>query len=123
MKYFLETTVWSNSTAPNHVYYLSDSKTHMVGYIKAGDTELYKFKSPIRIDTRGRKFRLLDLVAESDSVYFKVASAESSAIMVEGSKGKQYQVVKKGTRYTCSCPGFGFRNKCKHVDAIKEGSV
>jgi hypothetical protein len=76
MKYFYETTVWSNSTAPNHVYCLSDSKTHMVGYIKAGDTELSKFKNPIRIDTRGRKFQLLDRVAESDSVYFKVATKE-----------------------------------------------
>lgn len=123
MKYFLETTVWSNSTAPNHVYYLSDNKTHMVGYIKAGDTELFKFKNPIRIDTRGRKFQLLDRVAESDSVYFKVDTPQPSVIMVEGSKGKQYQVTKKGTRYTCSCPGFVFRNKCKHVDTIKEGSV
>jgi uncharacterized Zn finger protein len=122
MKYFLETTVWSNSTAPNHVYYLSDSKTHMVGYIKAGDTELFKFKNPIRIDTRGRKFKQLDIVAESDSVYFKVDTPESSVIMVEGSNGKQYQVAKKGARYTCSCPGFGFRQKCKHVDAIKESN-
>jgi hypothetical protein len=92
----------------------------MVGYIKTGDTELFKFKNPIRIDTRGRKFQLLDRVAESDSVYFKVATPESSVITVEGSKGKQYQVVKKGASYTFSCPGFGFRQKCKHVDSIRK---
>jgi hypothetical protein len=92
----------------------------MVGYIRSGTTELFKFKKPLRIDVRGRKFVLLDLAGESDTVYFKPQVAESTAITVEGSNGKKYQVTKQGNRYTCSCPGFGFRRKCKHVDAIME---
>jgi len=107
MKYFLETTVWPNPATPNHVYYLSDSRSHMVGYIRAGTTELFKFKKPLRIDVRG-------------TVYFKPQVAEPTAITVEGSNGKKYQVTKQGNRYTCSCPGFGFRRKCKHVDTIME---
>lgn len=39
--------------------------------------------------------------------------------MVQGSKGSEYVVRKEGTSYTCSCPGYGFRRACKHIDQIK----
>ena len=39
---------------------------------------------------------------------------------VEGSNGNRYTVTKIGGKYKCSCPGFGFRKKCKHSKRIGE---
>jgi queuine/archaeosine tRNA-ribosyltransferase len=118
MKYFKEITDWGSATAQNHTYYLNDDKTKMVGYIKQGTTDLFKFKRPIRIDLRGRKFiELKDKKTESDSVYFGVKEQpKTNVITVKGSNGKEYFIEKVGNRYTCTCPGFTFRGKCKHVE-------
>jgi hypothetical protein len=118
MKYFQEVTEWADKT-PNHIYYLSDDKTSMVGYIKVGSKDLYKFKNPIRIDVRGRKFKVLDMKAEPDNVYFKKEAPKKDVIIVQGSNGKEYQVEKISNKYVCSCPGFIFRHKCKHVEGLK----
>jgi len=40
---------------------------------------------------------------------------------VKGSSG-YYTVNLVGTRYTCSCPGYKFRKKCKHSKLIKESN-
>ncbi len=120
MKYFQEVTKWDSPTAVNHTYYLKDDKSAMVGYIKAGSKGLFKFKSPIRIDTRGRKFVELKLKAEPDEVYFgKKEEPKKDLIEVQGSNGKVYHLEKIGTKYTCTCPGFSFRAKCKHVEGMK----
>ena len=37
------------------------------------------------------------------------------------SKGDKHYVVQfKNDRWTCTCPAFGFRKKCKHIDLSKE---
>lgn len=122
MKYFQEVTEWSGSTntAINHIYYLKDDKSSMIGYIKHGTKELFKFKNPIRIDMRGRKFVELKIKAEPDEVYFgKKEEPKKDVITVKGSNGKEYYLEKVGTKYSCTCPGFMFRHKCKHVDNMK----
>jgi hypothetical protein len=122
MKYYQETTDWGDVNAKNHIYYLNEDKSYMVGYIKAGDTALFKFKKPIRIDSRGRKFELLKMKGEPDSVYFgkKEEEAPKQAIEFEGSNGKKYYVSKIGAKYICTCPGFTFRHTCKHVTETKD---
>lgn len=42
----------------------------------------------------------------------------------EGSKGKRYTVklLNEGV-YTCTCPGYTFRRKCKHIEKIKTSST
>jgi hypothetical protein len=120
MKYYQEVTEWADSNAANHIYYLNEDKTSMVGYIRAGTKSLFKFKNPIRIDLRGRKFKLLDMKGEPDSVYFgKKEEPKKDAIIVKGSNGKEYVVEKVGSKYTCTCPGFTFRHTCKHVQEMK----
>jgi hypothetical protein len=120
MKYFQEVTEWDSPTAQNHIYYLKDDKTKMVGYIKSGTDTLFKFKHPIDIYTKGRKFVELKTKAEPDSVYFqKVEEKPKDVITVQGSNGKEYHITKVGNRYSCTCPGFLFRHKCKHVDELK----
>ena len=120
MKYFQEVTKWDNSDTPNHIYYLRDDKSYMVGYIKAGTKALFKFKKPIAIDTRGRKFvELKDKKVEPDTKYFaKPEEPKGEVIKVQGSNGKVYTVEKIAGKYVCSCPGFMFRHKCKHTDAM-----
>lgn len=34
------------------------------------------------------------------------------------SKGKIYLVTKANTKYTCTCVGFQYHRKCKHVTAV-----
>ena len=117
MKYFEEVTDWGSPTAKNHIYYLNDDKSKMVGYIKHGTVDLFKFKQPISFYGKGRKFVELKKKGEPDSVYFgkKESQVPKQAIEVEGSNGKKYYVSKIGTKYMCTCPGFTFRHTCKHV--------
>ena len=120
MKYFQEVTDWGDNI-PNHIYYMKDDKSSTVGYIKHGTKKLFKFKSPIAIDVRGRKFvELKDKKGEPDSVYFvkKEEVKSTDVITVEGSNGKKYTLEKVAGKYVCSCPGFTFRQKCKHSDEL-----
>jgi hypothetical protein len=34
---------------------------------------------------------------------------------VQGSKGNTYTVTYNGHVWGCSCPGFGWRRKCRHI--------
>lgn len=37
--------------------------------------------------------------------------------------GLTYIVEYKNNSWSCSCPGFGFRSKCKHIDNIKQNLI
>lgn len=121
MKYLQEVTDWGDTKTQNHIYYMKDDKSFMVGYIKAGTKSLFKFSKPIQIDTRGRKFvELKDKKGEPDTKYFaKPEEPKSDAIKVQGSNGKVYTIEKIAGKYVCSCPGFMFRHKCKHIEEVK----
>ena len=41
---------------------------------------------------------------------------------VTGSKGDTYTVRSLDGQWSCSCPGFGFRRKCRHITEIKNES-
>lgn len=56
-----ETTEWAEDY-PNHIYILSDDKSKMLAYVKAGTEEYKVFKKPIGFDTRGRTFKLIQKV-------------------------------------------------------------
>jgi hypothetical protein len=123
MQYLQETTDWGGSHVQNHIYYLTDNKRKMVGYIKAGTKKLFKFSKPMNFDPRGRKFTVLPLKAESDSVYFPAsqeANTTGQVVEVQGSGGKKYFLRKNVNGWSCTCPGFMFRHKCKHVEEMTE---
>lgn len=42
---------------------------------------------------------------------------------IPGSKGLPYTVTLNRGQWNCSCPGFGFRRKCKHVELAKEKHI
>jgi len=47
------------------------------------------------------------------------SSGSDGSWTVTGSKGAQYTVRRRQEAWTCSCPGFGFRRRCKHVTNMK----
>ena len=49
----------------------------------------------------------------------KPVSASSQTWEVEGSKGNKYTVRLSQGVWSCSCPGYSFRRKCRHIDGIK----
>ena len=102
-----ETTEWKIPT-PNHTYLTNDTRTKVLGYIRAGETKTVMFKTPIQWDTRGRTFTLVK----------REQVAEENVTVVEGSKGAKYFVTKTDTGTTCSCKGFQFRGQCRHTAAV-----
>jgi hypothetical protein len=103
-----ETTVWDNSSTPNHVYLLDG--TNLVAYIRAGTKEPFYFKHPIKGFSRtGRKF------VELKKNPFKEVESAASLRKVAGSRGNTYFV--NDSEGTCTCPGYTFRGACKHVKA------
>jgi hypothetical protein len=104
MQAYKETTVWNDITNINHTYLLDGDK--MVAYIKFGNSDPFYFKTPIRIDKRGRKFEALTANPFE-------AKVKSSLIEMQGSKGNIYYV--DPDEKTCTCPGFTFRGSCKHI--------
>ena len=91
---------------PAHTYLLDG--TTLVAYIKVGDTKPFYFKNGIKgFSKSGRKFE------ELKKNPFKV-EVKSSLKEVIGSKGEKYFVDEEAK--TCTCPGFTFRGKCKHVE-------
>lgn len=115
MKWFAETTEWSGTVAPNHTYLMDDGKSKMFAYIKFGEGDPFRFKNPIRIDIRGRKFKEVP-----NSWGFDIIKEESEGRVfeVKGSKGDVYKVTELNGNYTCTCSGFRFRGACKHVSNI-----
>ena len=107
-----ETTVWTgvDYQAPNHDYLL-DGDT-VVAYRPWGTGEIRVLKGKLKIDRRGRKFEKLDPNPFADLGKKK----EPVVIEVQGSKGKSYFVNPE--EQTCTCPGFTFRGRCKHVEAL-----
>ena len=99
-----ETTKWKEGPVPNHTYLLDGS--HLVAYIKQGEAKPFWFSKPIKnFDRRGRTF-----VKESVTLF---GAPKSTLREVPGSKGAVYLVDDEAK--TCTCAGFTFRGKCKHI--------
>lgn len=109
-----EVTEWTTPT-PNHIYVFDDSMNSAIAYVPEGSRTVKKFKNPIAIDRRGRKFVEL----EEDA---RVPDPE--VITRTGSKGEVYYITQDKSQgwkgWSCTCPGFTFRGSCKHVAEIQQ---
>jgi len=48
------------------------------------------------------------------------AAPEVKEYQVVSSKGdKHYTVTYRNDSYSCSCPGYGWRRKCRHIEGVK----
>jgi hypothetical protein len=60
IKVYQETTEWSDSNSANHVYIfnekISGRSAAAIAYIPRGQTKVHKFKTPLKLDLKGRKF-------------------------------------------------------------------
>ena len=112
MKVFVETTAWEYTTS-NHTYFMDDGKSKAYAYIPAGKTELFEFKSPLKLDVRGRKFKEVpNTVGFFPRSELKLVGKSWKVV---GSKGDEYTVTEEDGVLTCSCSGFKFRGQCRHT--------
>jgi SWIM zinc finger len=114
MKVLQETTAWEGAT-PNHIYITDDSKSKMFAYVRAGTKAVFRFSVPLRIDTRGRKFK------EIPNTFGFEEDAKDPAVKtwtVSGSKGNTYTVTLEENVYNCTCSGFQFRGTCRHIKGL-----
>lgn len=108
MQALLETTAWDGNCA-NHTYLLDG--TTLIAYIRAGTSQPFYFKSPIKgFDKRARKF---ELVTPNP---FEVPAVADHVVLVTGSKGQTYTV--DTAEGSCTCPGYTYRGACKHVKEL-----
>ena len=115
MKAFQEITEWE---WPNHVYFLSDSKDKMYGYVKASTGEIQEMNTPYKFKVSGRKFK------EVNNTWGFFPREElvlvGETFKVPGSKGAVYTVTNDRGSWTCTCPASKWQaGECKHVAKLK----
>jgi hypothetical protein len=104
-----EITKWDVVGNINHTYLIEGDK--MLAYIKVGTAQPQYFSKPITFDRRYRKFETV-----TPNPFGEVKNDD--VVEVTGSGGKVYYVDLH--KSTCTCSGFRFRGKCKHIQQAME---
>ena len=119
MKTFQEITEWDCDIAvPNHVYFLSDSKDKMYGYVKSGTGEIQEMSTPYKFKASGRKFKEVNNTWGFFPKEELVLVGETH--QVPGSKGAVYTVTNDKGSWTCTCPSAKWQKaECKHIVKLK----
>ena len=119
MKAFQEITEWDCDFAvPNHVYFLSDSKDKMYGYVKSSTGEIQEMGTPYRFRASGRKFKEVANTWGFSPREELVPVGETHR--VAGSKGAVYTVTNDRGSWTCTCPAAKWQaGECKHIVQLK----
>ena len=112
MKWFAETTEWQGFQA-NHCYLMDDSRSKMFAYVQQGTKTPKVFSEPIGISVKGRRFRA---VPDRWKIKVSTEKPQGRTWQVTGSRGDQYTVSELAGRWSCTCSGFQFRGRCKHVE-------
>jgi len=111
-----EVTVWNtDNTVANHTYLLDGNK--LIAYAKFGTDDIIVSKTQINIDKRYRKF-IRDNHSGLSKLIKKQKTDPNTRVFKVQSGEKEYFVTNKSEKYTCTCTGFNFRGKCKHIDAV-----
>ena len=119
MKCFQEITEWSTEFAvPNHVYFLSDSKDKMYGYVRASTGEIQEMATPYKFKASGRKFR--EVINRWGFFPREELVLVGETHKVPGSKGAVYTVTNDRGSWSCSCPSAKWQKaECKHIVQLK----
>jgi len=112
-----ETTVWSDGSNTNHTYLLDGTK--IIAYAKFGGDEVQVLKTQIKIDKRYRTF-IKTKHFGLEKFIKKTPTKSNTRVFKVVSKTKEYFVELSDYNYTCTCTGFNFRGKCKHITAVVE---
>jgi hypothetical protein len=123
MKAFQEITKWDTDfTMPNHVYFLSDSKDKMYGYVQAGTGIVQTMRTPYRFKASGRKFREVENTWNF-SVDDQPEPATGREYRVSGSGRNVYTVTDDAGLWSCTCPASKWQKaECKHIVKLKTES-
>ena len=105
-----ETTKWKY---PNHIYVLNSSGK-MLGYhsVQHG---WQVFNRPLLFEKRYRSFKKIDMPLPAQLQDAK-DELPAGAVKIVGSRGAVY-IIHEGT---CTCSGFKWRGKCKHIQEVKK---
>lgn len=110
MEAMREVTVWAvDYRQPNHDYLLEGDR--VMAYRKWGEGEVIPCSGNIKLNRRGRKFVKLD-----PNPFGDFGKKDTVVVEVQGSKGASYFINPE--EKTCTCPGFTFRNSCKHIKEV-----
>jgi len=71
-------------------------------------------KYPVRVID---KERIVDI---NNTIVDQKEKRQDQKYTVPGSKGNVYEVTVSGGRASCTCSGYQFRGRCKHIDGINE---
>ena len=113
MQWYQEVTEWPGAT-PNHVYLLDDARRKMFAYVRVGADQAEVFAAPRNFDPARRKFKKV-----ADQWQVAIGSKpQGRSWSVTGSKGDQYTVTEQDGTWNCTCSGFAFRGKCRHVTEL-----
>lgn len=78
------------------------------------------FSKPISFDSRHRTFKFVK------EYYQDVGRGDHQTVKeykIKGSKGDEYTVsISDVTGNSCTCTGFTFRGKCKHIEQVLNGA-
>jgi len=103
---------------PNHTYLMDDKMEKVLGYFKwHNPNDFEMLRTPLRLDRRYRKFKILQT-----GYKFANDTTDTKQWVIEGSKGNKYVVLQDELGYNCSCVGFKYHGKCKHIEQVKNES-
>ena len=79
-------------------------------------------------DAAGGSIRIADDVTSEDSTFIWVPyqatqrsiATDAKQYTINGSTGTPYTVTVRFKQWSCTCSGFGFRKRCKHVEQAKQ---
>ena len=112
-----ETPVWSDGSNANHTYLLDGTK--IIAYAKSSDNSVQVLRTQIKIDKRYRTFVKTKHYGLEKFIKSTPTKSNTRVFKVQ-SKTKEYFVELSDYNYTCTCTGFNFRGKCKHITAVVE---
>jgi hypothetical protein len=120
MKAFEEITEWATDfVMPNHVYFLSDSKDKMYGYVKSSTGEIQEMTTPYRFKASGRKFREVENTWNF-SVDEQPEPVKGREYRVAGSGRNVYTVTDDAGAWSCTCPAAKWqKGECKHIVQLR----
>jgi hypothetical protein len=119
MRCYQEITEWEvDFPMKNHVYFLSDSKDKMYGYVRASTGEIQEMGQPYRFKASGRKFREVNnrwgFFPREELVLV------GETFRVPGSKGAVYTVTNDRGSWSCTCPASKYQSgDCKHIKSVQ----
>jgi hypothetical protein len=101
-----EVTNWDT---PNHTYIVDNSKSKLLGYIPVGQRTKVMFQIPMSFSNARRKFEIIERIEdEPDDTVTKITSESGNVYYVKNDNGS----------YSCSCIGFKYHGKCKHINQV-----